>query len=74
MNRTIFGVIVLLAAAFGVFAAQNSNNARVPTFQPDPSWPAIPNKWVFGEVSSVAVDSKDHIWILQRPATIPETY
>jgi sugar lactone lactonase YvrE len=45
---------------------------RAPTFKADPAWPVIPNNWVFGEVSSVAVDSQDHIWILQRPATVPE--
>ncbi|HEY2380560.1 MAG TPA: hypothetical protein VGK48_05195 [Terriglobia bacterium] len=47
------------------------SSAPAPVFRPDPSWPAIPNGWVFGEVSSVAVDSKDHVWIIQRPNTVP---
>jgi hypothetical protein len=66
MNRYILGAI--LAALL----AQSPREIKPPTFQADPSWPAIPNNWVFGEVSSIAVDSHDHIWILQRPATIPE--
>src|SRR5260221_4140802 len=43
---------------------------KVPIFQLDPSWPKIPSKWVLGEVSSVAVDAQDHVWILQRPRTL----
>ena len=43
---------------------------EVPVFQVDPSWPKIPNDWVFGEVSSVSVDAQDHVWMLQRPRTL----
>ena len=46
-----------------VAAAHSPGNPRVPTFRAEPSWPAIPNNWVFGEVSSIAVDSQDHVWI-----------
>src|SRR2546422_1107230 len=73
MNRHISAIVFAVLAASATLVAQTSTNGQVPTFRPDPSWPAIPNKWVFGEVSSVAVDSQDQIWILQRPATIPET-
>ena len=45
---------------------------RVPVFEVDPSWPKLPNNWVVGHVSSVAVDRRDHVWILHRPNTIPE--
>jgi DNA-binding beta-propeller fold protein YncE len=43
----------------------------VPSFRVDPSWPVIPNNWVLGEVSSIAVDARDHIWVLHRPRSIP---
>jgi DNA-binding beta-propeller fold protein YncE len=72
MNRHISFVVFALLAVAGASAAQTPSNARVPVFKAEPAWPAIPNKWVFGEVSSIAVDTKDHIWILQRPATVPE--
>jgi DNA-binding beta-propeller fold protein YncE len=42
----------------------------VPRFRVDPAWPKIPNGWQFGQVSSVSVDAQDHVWILQRPATL----
>ncbi len=34
-------------------------------------WPTIPNGWILGEVSSVAVDAKDHVWVLHRPRSVP---
>jgi DNA-binding beta-propeller fold protein YncE len=43
---------------------------QVPKFRVDPSWPKVPNGWVWGQVSSVAVDDQDHIWVLHRPSTI----
>jgi hypothetical protein len=71
MNRTISRAVFAILATFAGLAAQ-SPNIRVPAFQPDPSWPKIPNNWIFGEVSSIAVGPQDHVWILQRPATVPE--
>lgn len=46
-------------------------SAQVPTFRLDPSWPVIPNEWLLGEVSSVAVDAQDHVWLLHRPNRVP---
>ena len=43
-----------------------------PTFELDPDWPQLPNNWITGEVSSVSVDRRDHIWVLHRPHTIAE--
>ena len=42
----------------------------LPKFEPDPYWPKhLPNHWMLGQVSGVAVDSHDHIWIIHRPRT-----
>src|SRR5262249_34909849 len=55
-----------------VAAAQGQGRAgQVPQFQADPAWPKLPNNWVMGEVSSVAVDRRDHVWVLQRPRSVP---
>jgi DNA-binding beta-propeller fold protein YncE len=45
---------------------------HAPEFVVDPAWPSIPNNWVLGEVTSVSVDSKDHIWVLHVPQSVPE--
>src|SRR5579863_7506883 len=64
-----------LASAVGygllgrVHAAPGSK--QVPMFQVDPSWPKpLPNRWLVGSVIGVAVDSRDHIWIVHRPKSL----
>jgi hypothetical protein len=49
-------------------AAQSRTTAKseAPRFEVDPSWPKIPNGWVFGEVASAATDEQDNVWVLQR--------
>lgn len=44
----------------------------VPTFEVDPSWPVIPNDWVFGITSGLSIDAGDNIWVLRRPRMVPE--
>jgi hypothetical protein len=44
-----------------------------PRFKVDPAWPQpLPNNWILGQVSGVATDTEDHIWVLQRPASLTE--
>jgi NHL repeat len=39
------------------------------TFKVDPLWPQpLPNGWVLGSVTGVAVDERDHVWIVHRGA------
>ena len=38
-----------------------------PSFQVDPLWPKpLPNHWLLGSVTGVAVDAQDHIWVVHR--------
>jgi DNA-binding beta-propeller fold protein YncE len=60
-----------LASWLAAAAGAQQPAVRPPSFEVDPSWPSIPNNWVLGEVTSIAVDSRDHIWVLHRPRTIP---
>ena len=43
----------------------------MPAFEVDATWPRLPNNWVMGDPSSIAVDRHDNIWILHRPRTVP---
>ena len=79
MNRAIAASVVLVTVAVGgpgdhalATAAQGPSTAGrdVPAFRVDPAWPKIPNNWQFGQVASVSIDAQDHVWILQRPATL----
>lgn len=52
-------------------AAANLRKAEpAPVFERDPSWPKqpLPNNWGLGIVWAVAVDSRDHIWVLNQKA------
>ncbi len=43
----------------------------IPRFQPEPFWPKpLPENWILGQVSGIAVDRDDHIWIVHRPLTL----
>lgn len=40
----------------------------IPTFQVDPWWPPpLPENWVLGPAAGLAVDSRDHVWIVSAP-------
>jgi DNA-binding beta-propeller fold protein YncE len=66
-----FALAVLCGLLMITASAQQSSTPKPPTFQVDASWPVVPNNWVLGEVSSIAVDGGDHIWVLHRPRSIP---
>jgi DNA-binding beta-propeller fold protein YncE len=80
MSRTTWIGVVLVASLALVIAcspeseetatAPESALGDVPTFEVDPSWPTISDEWVLGFVASVAVDSRDHVWVLQRPGSL----
>ena len=67
MSRSaIRGVLtVAVAAAFAIGAA--GFQAAAPTYEVDPLWPRpLPNHWLLGSVTGVAVDGRDHIWVVHR--------
>src|SRR5262245_6539710 len=48
-------------------AAQGRGSA--PALHVNPYWPQpLPNHWVFGSVTGVAVDAQDHVWVTHRGA------
>lgn len=43
---------------------------HLPSYKVDADWPKqLPNNWIMGQVSGIAVDRQDHIWVLQRPGS-----
>jgi DNA-binding beta-propeller fold protein YncE len=51
-------------------AAQASK--QMPVFQVDPTFfKPLPNNWVTGQGSAVAVDTHDSVWIFHRPRYVP---
>jgi len=64
-------VATIVLAVFLVVPAVTAQQRKAPVFVLDPNWPSIPNNWVLGEVTSISVDSKDHIWVLHVPQSVP---
>src|SRR5213595_341297 len=37
----------------------------------DAAWPKpLPNNWTLGQVAGIAVDARDHVWLIHRPKTL----
>jgi DNA-binding beta-propeller fold protein YncE len=80
MTRTKPGLhagvaFVAVLAALGVAHALLQKAARAegatarsaPSFEVDPFWPKpLPNHWLLGAAIGVAVDGRDHVWIVHR--------
>ena len=63
--------VVSISTGGGVPAAAQSGE-QMPVFEVDTAWPPkLPYNWIMGHVASVAVDSRDHVFLLHRPNTIP---
>jgi DNA-binding beta-propeller fold protein YncE len=69
-------VLAVVAVACGLAScaqapAATSAESQVPTFEVDPAWPKpLPNRWLVGAVAGVAVDARNHVWIVHRPGTL----
>lgn len=71
LDRVVLFIIVICC----LFAATSPKGFAqavppVPKYRVDPLWPKqLPHNWVMGQVSGLAVDTEDHIWVLQRPGS-----
>src|SRR2546423_14386835 len=79
MTRKLL-IVAMLAVTAGVgsyrwqpFVYAQRANTRVPQYDVDPSWPPkLPNNWIFGVPTWVAIDRRGHVWVLHRPRTAPQ--
>jgi hypothetical protein len=63
--RTVGATLVALLA---LACTRSVETAR---FRVDPFWASdLGNDWILGEVSGLAVDAQDHVWIVHRPRTL----
>jgi hypothetical protein len=77
-RRGTLAVFVFAAAACSTLdasavASRTTHHAprTTPRFEVDPWWPKpLPNNWILGQVSGIAVDARDHVWVLHRPLTL----
>src|SRR5262245_28138926 len=64
-------LIYFAVAALAAALAREEQAPQVPAYRVDPAWPKqLPNRWIVGAVVGVAVDARDHVWIVHRPSTL----
>jgi hypothetical protein len=57
------------ATLTATLAAAAAQTPQAPAFQVDPFWPKpLPNHWLFGSITGVAVDAQNHVWVVHRGA------
>ena len=72
--------VLLIFVSFSVVSGSGNDKGApgksidsVPSFKVDPFWPKpLPNQWLLGQVAGVAVDSRNHVWIVHRPKSLGE--
>jgi hypothetical protein len=64
-------IVIIVAATATLAASQPQPSALAPAYDVDPAWPKpLPNRWLVGAIAGVAVDGRDHVWIVHRPSTL----
>jgi DNA-binding beta-propeller fold protein YncE len=65
--------IFLIMLAGPAERALSAQSTAAPRYQVDPSWPLeLPNNWIFGSITGVYVDSRQHVWVTHLPETLTE--
>jgi hypothetical protein len=67
--------LFMMAAALIVVVVSVQAQEGGPRYKVDADWPKrpLPNKWFFGGITGLEVDSNDNVWVLSRPANLDET-
>ncbi|MGD9905543.1 MAG: hypothetical protein AB7U83_18895, partial [Vicinamibacterales bacterium] len=65
-------VLAALAGAERVATRTAAQSTAPPRFAVDPAWPTLPPQWTLWQVTGVAVDARDHVWVLHRPWSLTD--
>src|SRR5689334_21232846 len=73
MKSMLVGAAVAAALLLPAAVPARAQEPAIPRFQVDPFWPKpLPNNWILGQVSGIAVDRFDRVWVVHRPSTLNE--
>src|SRR3954462_2578446 len=62
---------LIAASAWIVLGGTMSRAQAPPSYRVDPFWPKpLPHKWIMQQVPTLAVDTRDHVWVLNRSRQI----
>lgn len=77
-NIIAFALLAAITATTGCDQTTVNNETQsegkiAPMFEVDPFWPKpLPNHWILGSTIGLAVDSRDHVYIIHRRDTFNE--
>ena len=72
-RRIAIVIVVMLGIGALGATAQRAGENVAPRFEVDAAWPKpLPHRWLMGQAAGVAVDARDHIWVVQRPKSLTE--
>jgi hypothetical protein len=74
MKRRILLSLALAFCAAVSHAGQSKTAEGLQGFKVDPAWPKKPANITWGDVSGVAVDAKDNVWVFTRSAPNLQVY
>lgn len=69
INRVSLAILFggFVTALLALSPARSAAQGSAPKFEVDPLWPKpLPNLWVTGGIGGVCIDSRDHVFILNR--------
>ncbi|HZO46706.1 MAG TPA: hypothetical protein VFB68_12485 [Xanthobacteraceae bacterium] len=71
MRGVVYGLLAVVTGLCGFAGTLSAQQAPVPQFRPEPFWPnPLPENWILGQVSGIAVDRSDNIWLIHRPRSL----
>ncbi len=71
--RTFVTAAIAAALLCAALPTTPATAADIPRFAVDASWPkTLPNNWIMGQASGVAVDAQDNVWVIQRPRSLTD--
>ncbi len=78
MNKIRLAVIPVAAILMALGCSQPMTRSATPQgaadgprFAVDPFWPKpLKDNWIFAQIAGLAVDSRDHVWVLHRPNSL----
>ena len=67
--KSVFPAVAVAAVLLTIGCAQSPT--REGGYAVDAGWPKpLPNNCTLGQVAGVAVDARDHVWLIHRPKTL----
>src|SRR5262245_39303548 len=70
-TQILAAVTTAAAVLLGCSQAPTGGDAEKLGYVVDPAWPKpLPNNWILGQVAGLAVDARDHVWVIHRPRTL----